>query len=387
MLLRSLAQVNQSLTSRLKRKLANRYRQRFLRKPVLTRSGWGSAPGLQQVAIGQPEIIDCRPPLSLDPLQPEILEKIGEHRLDAPRVLVVEDARLMGRHAVVSTQDDRILLESTLNEMQYLQRSILSPLHEPSDPIDIVRQLTHVAHYDSLCILVNLFSRGFYHWMTEVLPRLERWQALREEVGMDVPLLIDPDPAPWMLESLRLLGFDTFPVQPWQATQARVRHLYLPTLPGAVGLVSPRSCRWMAQRMLQSAGALEASGPAERIYISRAATARRRVLNEEALMPLLQERGFRLYQLEKLSIAEQIRLFHNAEAIIGPHGAGFTNMIYAKEAAVLEFFEPGYGNGCYYTMAQGLGHRYGVMLGESQGEDMLIDADRLRRSLDLLGIG
>jgi capsular polysaccharide biosynthesis protein len=44
-----------------------------------------------------------------------------------------------------------------------------------------------------------------------------------------------------------------------------------------------------------------------------------------------------------LTLEEQIDLFSNATHVIGVHGAGLTNLIHARTAAVLELFAENHG--------------------------------------------
>jgi hypothetical protein len=76
-----------------------------------------------------------------------------------------------------------------------------------------------------------------------------------------------------------------------------------------------------------------------RIYISRAKTRMRRVINEGELQPILERNGFETIVLEDLSVAEQIAAFRTAEVIVSPHGAGLTNMIFSRPGIrILEIF-------------------------------------------------
>ena len=70
-------------------------------------------------------------------------------------------------------------------------------------------------------------------------------------------------------------------------------------------------------------------GP-KRIYISRDDARLRRVLNERALLPGLEAMGFERVTLGKMPLARQVALFLNAEAVIGPHGAGLTHAAWCK---------------------------------------------------------
>ncbi len=68
-----------------------------------------------------------------------------------------------------------------------------------------------------------------------------------------------------------------------------------------------------------------------RIFISRQKfdTPKRRIANIDVIEPLLLTYGFEPVILEDLSVVEQIRLFSQAEAVIGVHGAGLANMIFS----------------------------------------------------------
>lgn len=66
------------------------------------------------------------------------------------------------------------------------------------------------------------------------------------------------------------------------------------------------------------------------IFISRSKARYRRITNEDALLESLHKKGFVAYCLEDLSICDQVTLFNNAQVIIGPHGAGWSNLIFCN---------------------------------------------------------
>ena len=68
---------------------------------------------------------------------------------------------------------------------------------------------------------------------------------------------------------------------------------------------------------------------ADIIYVARTDTANRVAENEADIMDLLKEEGICVVVPGRLSVAQQINLFGKAEAIIGPHGAGLTNIVSA----------------------------------------------------------
>lgn len=68
----------------------------------------------------------------------------------------------------------------------------------------------------------------------------------------------------------------------------------------------------------------------KRIVISRVSSSTRRWINEEVCMQLLSSQGFHSVILENMNLIDQINTFRNADIILGPHGAGFTNLIFAS---------------------------------------------------------
>eukprot|EP00756_Hemistasia_phaeocysticola_P054211 Hpha_TRINITY_DN30143_c0_g1::TRINITY_DN30143_c0_g1_i1::g.110704::m.110704 len=65
----------------------------------------------------------------------------------------------------------------------------------------------------------------------------------------------------------------------------------------------------------------------------------------------------------KMSTADQIRQFHSADMVIGPHGANLANTLWLRHGAtVLEFASKRYGNMCYFTTSSRLGLRHRFLL-------------------------
>ena len=66
-----------------------------------------------------------------------------------------------------------------------------------------------------------------------------------------------------------------------------------------------------------------------RLYISRAGANKRKVVNEQELIEALAALGFESIEAESLRLADQARLFSEAELVVGAHGAGLTNILFA----------------------------------------------------------
>jgi len=106
----------------------------------------------------------------------------------------------------------------------------------------------------------------------------------------------------------------------------------------------------------------------------------------ERLRPL----GFQRYLLEELSIDEQIALFHRAEAVVAPHGAGLSNLLFSKRTRVLELFPSTYVVPHYYLLAKSMRHRYAFLTGEEphHDEDFTVNVGAVEQTVQhLLTVG
>ncbi len=138
------------------------------------------------------------------------------------------------------------------------------------------------------------------------------------------------------------------------------------------------------RRMLAAAGVGGDVRATKRIYISRAKD-KRRLLNEEALWPLWEERGFELVFCQDLTTRDKVRLFAEAEVVAGPHGSGFINCIFSPLGTkLIELHNPYWWDGSTPHYAQLLGHEYWYGFGENASEvfDTRFDRRKLERLLD-----
>ena len=93
----------------------------------------------------------------------------------------------------------------------------------------------------------------------------------------------------------------------------------------------------------------------------------RRLVDEDAVLPGLERRGFVRIDPGTLGLQEQIDVFAGAEAVVAPHGAGLANLVFARpDVRVLELFAPSYVNPCYWQLvsALGAGERYRYLVAD-----------------------
>lgn len=125
------------------------------------------------------------------------------------------------------------------------------------------------------------------------------------------------------------------------------------------------------------------SRPPRRYYIERGKVRHRPFAGEAALAEFLRGYGFEAVGMNGRSVAEQAALFAGASAIVAPHGAALTNLIFAEpRTKVIEIFPPGYQEPSYFTAATHGDLAYHYMIGNENGAD----TDKLARLLAKAGI-
>jgi prepilin-type processing-associated H-X9-DG protein len=119
------------------------------------------------------------------------------------------------------------------------------------------------------------------------------------------------------------------------------------------------------------AAATTGTGPfPERLYIDRRDSANRSLANEEAVVAALARYGFVPVRLSALSLAEQIGLFGNARVIVGPHGGGLANILFAQRGcALIELQMDSYVLWMFRLFAAFSGVDYDCVIGRQLGDN------------------
>ena len=233
----------------------------------------------------------------------------------------------------------------------------------------------------SVAVLSSTAHQRYFHWMFDVLPRLDILR--RAEIRVDATIVNAT--LPFQQETLERLGLDPSQViDPAPDSHWQAERLVVPSLPGRVGRPSRR-----AVRFLRSLYPPPSARGTRRLYVSRADAATRRVVNETAVLRVLAARGFECVDLGRLSVAAQARLFGDAAIVCGPHGASFTNLVFAPAgAALIELMPSSYSEPCFARLTALLGQRHDALVCESvdvfMTHDMCCAPDALAAAVDRL---
>jgi capsular polysaccharide biosynthesis protein len=248
------------------------------------------------------------------------------------------------------------------------------------------------------------FTFGYYHWLVDGVPRV--LDLIDDGIDFDEYPLIMPPLEMFQRELLRILGIspDRHVVIVGKDDWCHVGECIFPTsnFPfAAPGLddywTQPNgdALRRVRERILArlpNTNAESKNAP-RRLYISRAKAAKRKLTaqSETAVRLILESRGFQTVCLEDLPWDEQILLVSGAEAVVGVHGAGLTNILFAKSLSLLEFQNPLEARAYFAVMARELNMEYAYIVGKLDGrsnsfDNIAIDSEALNYMMNRLNL-
>ena len=231
---------------------------------------------------------------------------------------------------------------------------------------------------------------NYYHLLIEALPRLLALErtSLLSALG-DVQLLCPGGLSSTDAFFLSKLGLDRLPILEVEAGPLyRLESLVLSSLKteGSTGYLPPWYARTLRERLLPE----RPSTRRHRLYISRQGAGTRRLANHAAVAKILRRHGFEPVRMEDLCLPEQIELMYDAEAVVAPHGAGLTNLLFGRDLRVLELFPCRKIEPHYLFLSASLGHRYESLPGpgsELNPSQFSVDLSLLDRKVEAMWRG
>lgn len=151
-------------------------------------------------------------------------------------------------------------------------------------------------------------------------------------------------------------------------------------------LADPASLEFTA-RLYLDGYKVECREPRRRIYISREDTKRRRFANEAEVRAVLARYDIEPVLAAKLRFEDQVRLFADSSVVVGTHGAGLTNILFAPSTLrLLEIFPSDKLRNTYFlqSRSQGLTYRYLIAGSSGYREGFSVDPLALARAVEQL---
>ena len=219
-----------------------------------------------------------------------------------------------------------------------------------------------------LAILSTPRCFNYYHFLFDDISRIALYEHLEDASELR---FVVAKPKPWQMAIFSAAGIDR-QLLPLRDGLYRLRNVWVAPR-GLTSIINFRTRCFDRVLTIQERLGLPASDPPKRrLFVSRASTTHRRILNEVEAQRRLMSDGFQIVRPETLSFIDQVRLFADAEIVIGAFGAGLTNAAFMKPgAALLEIAPPTSTiftahNAIFSTMSGLKQLRYGLVTGSDK---------------------
>lgn len=284
---------------------------------------------------------------------------------------LLDDVLYFPKYGFLASAAHHAIIAQSLNSLHHAFRSPLElyPMH----PIRV----------DGVSSPLRGVSKGFSHTLRDDLPRLTLLGAA--DLGdLAVQLLYPPplyDVEEVVLSKVLPPNVQVVPIDPDQVYRLEKVALatFLTGFPKVYFLPG-----WYLD-MLHAAFDLPTQRAQQRLYIPRGEVHRRRVLNEDALTSALQREGFEVFDPGVSSVELQVASFASARVVVSAHSAALGNMMFSRQASLVELFPNQWAHPNFYLLGVSLGQDYHSQhCTDGDGgrdDDFTVDIDALRRVL------
>ncbi len=290
-------------------------------------------------------------------------------------VITAKNWRVWGNQGAVITNDSYLFAD--------VSREFDNKTHSIFNQFKLIKP---VYTKGAVAVLSASGSFVYYHWMFDILPRIFflKQSGLFNQIDK---FIINCIPNRFQAETLGKAGIPLTqvirPADHWNF-HVEAEELIVPSLVSPENCPSLEACQYLRGLFADDIGTN--AGPTN-LYIQR--TEGRSVINESALLAFLAPLSFQIINPEKLSVAEQASIFSAAGMVIGPHGAGLTNIVFCPPGAVIiDLFSPDWVNPCYWIVSQHMKLKYGYLVGDEvkqkrkgKGADIMVNIDKLKALL------
>lgn len=274
--------------------------------------------------------------------------------------IVINEATVIGDSGVVLDRNGSVVLESLWP----------SSRERPFEAIKAIPEFATCAGDLVIEEDVFLLFRGggfnnYWHFHVDMLPitTFVSEAGLIGRCKLAVPTL-----KAWHRAAFARLGIDPATLIEFDNRQARMRRCILFSTMFHPSVTLPnRFARQTFQRLHDSVAAvrdeqrekLGIEGP-KFVYVARTDGTSRLLVNEQALVDSLRRIGFEILVPTDLTYDQQLESFAKASLVVGPHGAGLTNIFAAdKRALLIEIFPFGIlAAPHYFLLSKSCGQNY-----------------------------
>lgn len=306
-------------------------------------------------------------PLDLTPDEAEFAKKFDPPLPDVAErsiaLVRLTNATVLGSTGAVVDEERGVLFQSRYTADRY---GVGASYHDFID-IPSVRVDKPDANYFSM-VGEYRGQAHFFHFLFDRLPRLHYLLTRFDTANTAFVVLTNENPPGFQRDLYRFLEarhrnlkFVAIP----ERERWRLPMLYLidDMQPVRRTFMPPDVAQFIRDLAVHGYG-IEVEPPNRRIYISRSDTRKRRIVNEAEIWQNFERRGFEKVAAAKLSFHDQVALFAEADMVAGPHGAGFSNLVFAPAGTkVLEISNLERVKSVYFLLTKALGQHYVPAIG------------------------
>ncbi len=342
-----------------------------------------------------PEPITRTLPKTLEPsIDPMFLTL--QHQGPVEKYLVkLSGAQLIGNSGLVILPDGQYTLEPAISSYHLKQ---LAEYYSGIRHRVFKRRFLKGNYFPLMQLWAS--ATNYYHTIHDNIHRLE---GLLEFLPNDVIFVVPEGLKPWQWEILSTIGIAANRCITMSTTEIlAIETLYFAPWGAPWEFDTLRGYEWGRQRFYDRYE-VKSKPPKKLLYISRELANWRRLTNEKEVEALLSSYGFEKCLPETMTIAEQVKLFAEAKAVVSVKGAAMTNLIFCPAGTqVLEIQLSEYDplGPCFWLMCEQMNHHYSYIVGETvktrnsiyrgqkgqvaNREDLYVAIDRLERSVQAL---
>ena len=202
---------------------------------------------------------------------------------------------------------------------------------------------------------------NFFHWLFDVLPRIG---ITEKKINLqEIDYYLCPNLNKWQLETLDLLGIKKnqclssvkyrhiksdqiiVTTHPWQISKDVLKDIE--NLPIWIS-------EWLKKKFLLHKSHKDLP---KKFYIDRSDSKSnlkdfRYIINENELKSFLKDKGFEFVKLSELNFRDELKIFNNAETVVGLQGAGLTNLIWSNNKTKIIELRSNLTNKLYENLAK-----------------------------------
>lgn len=252
-----------------------------------------------------------------------------------------------------------------------------------------IKQGLLIGHLPRAINLCDQTPYNYAHWMTEILPKVALLAGKPEFRGW--PVLVDAGlnanqfeslqaVLPWQVEFIKVPSHEVVRVDelvnvtPTSYCPHEFRDFHETQRQGFQFFFSGQALNRLRDRLRERYRRYE-SGRPRRMYLKRTPLwtyNNRNIADIDAIEDLLDARGIEMVNVTGMTIAQQAKLFMNAEVIVAPTGAALANMLFAPPGCRILVLAAAYDGATYdyfHHIAHLLGHELSFVVGPQAGED------------------